>query len=70
MRLYNWEQWNFKLKDSKIYKNQTHVYVNASKVGTREGIELRWSWGFGLNEVGAWQEHWWQANLRLVNWCQ
>jgi hypothetical protein len=26
-------------------------------VGTRKGIELRWSWGFGLDELGVWHEH-------------
>jgi hypothetical protein len=39
-------------------------------VGTREGIESRWSWAFRLDELGTWQECWWQANPRLVNWHQ
>ncbi len=34
-------------------KTRTQVQANASGVGTRKGIELRWSWGFGLDELGV-----------------
>jgi hypothetical protein len=30
-------------KDSRIYKDETQVYVNVGKVGIRKNIELRWS---------------------------
>jgi hypothetical protein len=36
-----------------IFKYETQVQVNESIMGTREGIESRWSWGFGLDELGA-----------------
>jgi len=57
MRLYNREQQKLKCKDLRTSKNETQVQAYACKVGTREGIELGWSRGFGLNELGAWQEH-------------
>jgi hypothetical protein len=34
-----------------ILENETQVQVNEGKVETREGIESRWSWGFGLVEL-------------------
>jgi hypothetical protein len=34
-------------------KEETSIKVNVIEVGTKEGIELGWSWGFELNEVGA-----------------
>ncbi len=34
-------------------KDKTQVQVNVNEVGTREGIELGWLWGFGLDELSA-----------------
>jgi len=34
-----------------------HVQVDASEVGGKEGIELGWSQGFGLDELDVWQEY-------------
>jgi len=69
MWLYNRRWWKLKWKDSKTSNDKTQVQVDADEVGIREGIELRWSQGFGLNELDAWQEYWWWVNLWLVNWC-
>jgi hypothetical protein len=54
MLLYNWGQWKFKWKDLRTSKNETQVHVDVGGVGTRENIESWWSWGFGLDELGAW----------------
>jgi hypothetical protein len=69
MWLYNRKWWKFKWKDSKTSNDKTQVQVDADEVRIREGIKLRWSQGFGLNELDAWQECWWLVNLWLVNWC-
>jgi len=58
-----------KWKDSRTSNVKTQVQVDVDKVGVREGIGLRWSQGFGLDELDVWKERWWRANLRLVNWC-
>jgi hypothetical protein len=36
-----------------ILEDETQVQANESKVGTREGTESRWSWGFGLAKLGV-----------------
>jgi hypothetical protein len=36
-----------------ILEDETQVQANENMVGTKEGIESRWSWGFGLDELGA-----------------
>jgi hypothetical protein len=41
------------MKEPKTSKEKTQIQTNVSKVGTREGIELGWLWGFGLNEFGV-----------------
>jgi hypothetical protein len=48
-----------KWKDSKTSNVETRVQIYANRVGIREGIESRWSQGFGLDESNVWQEHWW-----------
>ncbi len=66
MRLYNQGQWKLKLKDLKTSKDETQVEVYVGEMGTREGIELGWSWGFGLDELGVWQECWrWVPHMEL-----
>jgi hypothetical protein len=47
---------------------ETQIQVDVGGVGVREGIKLRWSQGFGLDKLNVWQECWWQANPKLVNW--
>jgi hypothetical protein len=36
-----------------ILEDETQVQVNESRVETKESIESKWSWGFGLNELVA-----------------
>ncbi len=40
-----------KWKDLKPSNVETHVQVDVGGVGVRERIELRWSQGFGLDEL-------------------
>ncbi len=49
IQLYNQGWQRLKWKDPKTSNDETHVQIDACKVGTREAIELRWSQGFGLN---------------------
>jgi hypothetical protein len=51
MQLYNLGQQKRKWKDLRTFKDETQVHVSVSGVGTREGIELGWSWGFRLDEL-------------------
>jgi hypothetical protein len=51
MRLYNRKQWKFKWKDLRISNGETQVQADENKVGRKEGIELGWSKGFGLDEL-------------------
>jgi hypothetical protein len=66
-RLYNqgWQQ--FKWKDPRKSKDETQVQANACEVRINESIEFGWSWGFGLDELSAWQEWWRWVNFWLVN---
>jgi hypothetical protein len=36
-----------------ILEDETQVYVNESRVETKESIESKWSWGFELDKLGA-----------------
>jgi hypothetical protein len=54
MQSYNRGQQKPKWKDLKTSKNETQVHANVSEGGTREGIKSKWSWGFGLDELGVW----------------
>ncbi len=40
-----------KWKDSRISNVETQVQANVSVMGIKEGIGLRWSQGFGLDEL-------------------
>jgi hypothetical protein len=41
------------MKGPNTSKDKTQIQTNASGMGTWESIQLRWSWGFGLNELGV-----------------
>jgi hypothetical protein len=42
------------MKNPKTSNDETHVQANVGGVGTREGIELKWSQGFKLDELDVW----------------
>jgi hypothetical protein len=43
MWLYNWRWQRPKWKDLRAFNVETHVQVNVSEVGIKEGIEPGWS---------------------------
>jgi hypothetical protein len=56
-----WQGCNYTINDDESlnertqgkFKDETQVEVDASGVGTREAIELGWSWGFRLDELSV-----------------
>jgi hypothetical protein len=54
MWLYNQGRWKPKWKDLRTSNDETQVQANGNGVGIREGMELRWSLGFGLDELDVW----------------
>jgi hypothetical protein len=51
MQLYIWGWQKPKWKDPKTSNVETQAQVYVSGVGIREGISLKWSHGFGLDEL-------------------
>jgi glutamine cyclotransferase len=51
MWLYKQGQQMLKWKDPRTSNVETQVQVNVSVMGIKEGIRLRWSQGFGLDEL-------------------
>jgi hypothetical protein len=68
MQLCNQGWREFKWNNMRTSNDETWAQVNVGGVVGREGIEPKWSLGFGLVELDVWQECWWWANLWLVNW--
>jgi hypothetical protein len=54
MWLYKWKQQMLMWKDPMTSNVETQVQVDASEKGVKEGIGLRWSQGFGLDELDVW----------------
>jgi len=57
-----------KWKDPKTFNVETEIQTNVDGMGVKEGIGLRWSQGFGLDELDVWLKCWWWTNPRLINW--
>jgi len=55
MQLYNWRWQKPKWKDPKTFNVGTQAQVYVSVVGIREDIGLKWSRGFGLDDLDVWQ---------------
>jgi hypothetical protein len=70
-----WQKCSCTIEDDKSLNERTQGHlmmkpmcIYGGEVVAKEGIESRWSQGFGLHELVIWQECWWWVNPQMENW--